>query len=130
MTNLGVICHLFGWVRICLRFWKKLVAKKHFTCECVFCRPECWQTRFFCVPPGTIYMYICVYIYICVCKYFKLEKIKLNIYYFKFNVSNHQVNMKPDDWKHETWSSRYLALFFPVWNIYICSVLSLSTLII
>ena len=25
-------------------------------------------------------------------KYFKLEKIKLNIYYFKFHVSNHQVN--------------------------------------
>ena len=25
-------------------------------------------------------------------KYFKLEKIKINIYYFKFHVSNHQVN--------------------------------------
>ena len=42
-------------------------------------------------------MYVCMYIYIIyiymyIYKYFKLEKIKLNIYYFKFHVSNHQVN--------------------------------------
>ena len=32
-----------------------------------------------------VYVYVYIYIY----KYFKLEKIKLNIYYFKFHVSNH-----------------------------------------
>ena len=49
-----------------------------------------------------IYILTMIYIYILIYKYFKLEKVKLNIYYFKFHVSNHQVNHLPDDWKHET----------------------------
>lgn len=52
MTNLGAICHLLGWVLLWLRFRKKLVSKKNLICDCVFYRPEYWQTRFFCIPPG------------------------------------------------------------------------------
>ena len=52
--KLGGNLHLFGWVLLCLRFWVKLIAKKNFTCKCVFYRPEHWRTRFFCVSPRTM----------------------------------------------------------------------------